>query len=84
MMDPKLHDANNALLPDPTVAQSDRLTRRQAAAFYLRAARATQDDAERAALRHQAANLLSAHERRPGRRPVPPDPAGACTQACGS
>jgi hypothetical protein len=86
MMDPRLDEANNALLTDPTEEQTRQVTRRQAAASYLRAARAAQDEAERAVLRHKAANLLSPHlpDRRPGLRPVLPTPAGACTQACGS
>jgi hypothetical protein len=61
-MDPKRHDADRGPLPDGDDLQSvqaRRLRDRQQAASYLRAARLTDDAAERESLRRKAAELLS-------------------------
>jgi hypothetical protein len=60
---PKVHDAgtDRPSLPDKNVPgePAESVRRRQAAASYLRAARLTEDAAERESLRRQAAELLS-------------------------
>jgi hypothetical protein len=70
-MDPKHPDAETPTesLPDRDLqdAQARELSRRQQAASYLKAARMTDDPAERESLRRKAAELLTPH-----RRPVTP------------
>ena len=66
-MDSNHHDADTPTesLPDrdPQDPQARELSRRQQAASYLRAARMTDDPAERESLRRKAAELLAPHRR---------------------